>query len=119
MLENGAKLSCVSPDGEEGYPGELFVAVTYTLTDRDELLISYQATTNKPTIINLTSHSYFNLENEVRNGLRLANIDVPLTTRKILIFRVRKILKIMSFTSIPTSIFPRMTIGLSQVQLFY
>jgi aldose 1-epimerase len=55
------KLSSVSPDGDEGYPGELSTTVTYTLTSRDEIVIEYEATTTKSTPINLTNHAYFNL----------------------------------------------------------
>jgi aldose 1-epimerase len=53
--------SYFSPDGEEGYPGDLHVVVTFTVTRSNELKISYQANTDKSTPINLTSHSYFNL----------------------------------------------------------
>jgi aldose 1-epimerase len=55
------RLSRLSPDGEEGYPGNLFVSVTFSLDDDNELRISYEATTDKTTIINLSNHTYFNL----------------------------------------------------------
>ena len=59
--EVGVRLSHLSPDGSEGFPGHLNCTVTYALTNDNELRITYTATTDKPTIINLTNHSYFNL----------------------------------------------------------
>ena len=59
--EASVKFTYRSPDGEEGFPGNLDVTVIYTLTDADELKIEYAATTDKPTPVNLTNHSYFNL----------------------------------------------------------
>ncbi|MFJ4142506.1 aldose epimerase family protein [Pseudomonas sp. NPDC089734] len=57
----GVKLSYLSPDGEMGFPGALLTEVTYRLNDQNELKIDYHASTDKPTVLNLTNHSYFNL----------------------------------------------------------
>lgn len=65
----GVAFSHLSPDGDEGYPGALPVEAIYTLSDDDTLSIEYRATTTKPTHVNLTHHSYFNLSGAARREI--------------------------------------------------
>ena len=74
-------LRYVSPDGDEGYPGTLTTTATYSLNDRNELSVEYRATTDKPTIVNLTNHSYFNLAGEGSNNpITEERITIPAET---------------------------------------
>ncbi len=69
-------LSYVSKDGEEGYPGNLKVNVVFTFTNDNELQIDYAAETDKPTVINLTNHSYFNLTGDISNTILNHSIKI-------------------------------------------
>jgi aldose 1-epimerase len=84
VTENSIELFYLSPDGEEGYPGNLSVTVTYTLMNDNALDINYEATTDEVTILNLTNHSYFNLSGEgnpsIGDHLLTLNADTYLPT---------------------------------------
>jgi aldose 1-epimerase len=69
LLADGVELSYLSVDGEEGYPGNLNITVTYTLTPQNELKVDYHATTDRTTPINLTLHSYFNLSGTAQHNI--------------------------------------------------
>lgn len=66
---NTLKLTYLSKDGEEGYPGNLSITIIYALTDDNELKISYEAVTDKKTVVNLTQHSYFNLSGNTKRDI--------------------------------------------------
>jgi aldose 1-epimerase len=72
----GVKFSYLSKDGEEGYPGNLSCAVTYWLTNNNELKIEYQATTDKATPVNLTHHSYFNLAGQGQGDILNHQLEI-------------------------------------------
>ena len=87
--EPSVKLFIISVDGEEGYPGNLSVTVTYTLTNDNALSIRYEATTDKTTVINLTNHAYFNLASyasgKIYDHVLQIDADTYLPTNKDLI----------------------------------
>ena len=69
-------LSYVSKDMEEGFPGDLSVKMTYTLSDNNELGISYEATTDKATVLNLSNHSYFNLSGNAKRAILNQEVQI-------------------------------------------
>lgn len=86
---DAVEMSYFSKDGEEGYPGNLTISVMYSLTPNNELVLSYKATTDAPTILNPTSHSYFNLhgtnEYSTNSHIMYINADAFTPTDKALI----------------------------------
>lgn len=74
--ENSVCFNLISEDGDEGYPGQLHVQVTYTLTDKNQVIIHCSAKTNKATVVNLTQHAYFNLNGHQNDNILDHEIQV-------------------------------------------
>lgn len=89
VTNNEIKLSYTSPNGEEGYPGTLKIKMTYTLTKSNEFKITYSAITDKPTIVNLSHHGFFNLNGEgsgtINNHVLVINSDSITPVNEVLI----------------------------------
>ena len=77
VLPDGVKFTYFSADGESGYPGNLTLSVTYKLTNNGELRIIYNADTDKDTLLNVTNHSYFNLNGEGRGNVLENVLQMP------------------------------------------
>jgi aldose 1-epimerase len=69
VIENGVRFTYLSPDGEEGYPGNLHIQVTYTLDNDNQLKIHYGAHSDKKTLVTVTNHSYFNLSGNLKRDI--------------------------------------------------
>jgi len=79
---DGVRFTIVSPDGDQGYPGKLTASITYVWTNDNRLILDYAAVTTKPTVLNLTNHSYFNLAGAGRGDVlnQLLKIDADFFT---------------------------------------
>ncbi|MCR5250163.1 MAG: galactose mutarotase [Lachnospiraceae bacterium] len=74
--KNSVKLTLKKNHGEMGHPGNMTVSVTYTLTDKNELRIDYEATTDRKTVINMTNHSYFNLQGPASDSIHDTTLTI-------------------------------------------
>ncbi|MTH53032.1 galactose-1-epimerase [Bacillus mangrovi] len=75
--QNGVEFTYHSPDGEEGFPGNLEVKVTYILSEENELTLSYSGESDQDTVLNMTNHTYFNLSGNVKEDIGEHELTVP------------------------------------------
>lgn len=120
----GLKLHYLSKDGEEGYPGDLNVDVTYTLNNQNEFKIDYEATTDKPTILNLTNHSYFNLNDgrgTILNEKLMLNADtfLPVDSTSIPTGEIRSVTGTPMDFRTPTAVGARINDNYRQLKLVH
>jgi len=81
VINNGCpavEMKYLSPDGEEGFPGNLLVKVTYTLNNQNQLTVDFSAKTDKTTLLNLTQHTYFNLAGHAKGSILEHELTMPL-----------------------------------------
>lgn len=76
IIDNTLKLTYISEDGEEGYPGKVTVVCSFRLSNDNCLLMSYEATTNKDTVVNLTRHDYFNLSGYKAKDIKSHKVEI-------------------------------------------
>lgn len=77
VSQDSVALSYISPDGDQGYPGKLTAKATYALDEKNQLTVEYRATTDKPTIVNLTNHAYWNLSGEGSGSIMDQVLTIP------------------------------------------
>lgn len=75
-LEEGVRFSYFSPDGEEGYPGNLHIQVTYTIDNQNQLNIHYEAHSDQKTLLTVTNHSYFNLSGNLKRDIQQHSLKI-------------------------------------------
>lgn len=120
----GLKLHYVSKNGEEGYPGDLDVNVTYTLNNENAFRIDYEAMTDKPTILNLTNHSYFNLNDgkgTILNEKLMLNADtfLPVDSTSIPTGEIRSVAGTPMDFRTPTEVGAHIADNYRQLQLVH
>lgn len=112
-------MSHVNMDGFEGYPGTVLTSVTYELTESDEFKVSFAATTSKPTPINLTNHSYYNLAGHGSGYEELYNHSITLNADKYTVTDAQSVStgEISSVAGTPLDLRTRQNLGTALVNL--